>query len=87
MILFGANVEKLESGLQPRLRAIVGGALEAREKEIKEAQRAYDREVGRARVKRQKAFAKANRHGATFAEIGRIVGLSESLVEQIVQGS
>lgn len=61
--------------------------MDDREKFIKEAQRGYDREVGKARVKRQKAFAKANRQGASFAEIGKLVGLSEALVEQVIRGS
>ena len=54
---------------------------------IKDAQRGYDRDVGKARVKRQKAFAKAHRQGYSLAEIGEIVGLSKSRVEQIIKGS
>jgi hypothetical protein len=61
--------------------------MDDREKFIKEAQRGYDREIGKARVKRQKAFAKANRQGASLADIGKLVGLSETLVEQIIKGA
>ena len=61
--------------------------VDTRQKAIKEAQRGYDREVGRARVKRQKAFAKAQRQGASLAEIGDLVGLSEVRVEQIIKGA
>ncbi len=61
--------------------------VDPRDKVIKDAQRGYDREVGRARVKRQKAFAKAHRQGSSLAEIGSLIGLSESHVEQIIKGN
>jgi DNA-directed RNA polymerase specialized sigma24 family protein len=61
--------------------------LDTRQKAIKDAQRSYDREVGRARAKRQKAFAKAQRQGASLAEIGDLIGLSEARVEQIIKGA
>ena len=60
--------------------------MDARDKAIKDAQRGYDREVGKAQVKRQKAFAKAHRQGSSLSDIGELIGLSESHVEQIIKG-
>lgn len=60
--------------------------MDARAKFIKDAQRSYDREIGKATDRRQKAFARAHRQGASLAEIGELIGLSEPLVEQIIRG-
>jgi hypothetical protein len=55
-------------------------------KEVKAAQRQFDRDNHAAREARRKAFAKAQKNGLSLREIGELVGLDHSRVGQIIRG-
>jgi DNA-directed RNA polymerase specialized sigma24 family protein len=55
-------------------------------KEVKAAQRQFERDSKAARQARRKAFAKAQKDGLSLREIGELVGLDHSRVGQIIRG-
>jgi DNA-directed RNA polymerase specialized sigma24 family protein len=55
-------------------------------KEVKAAQRQFERDSKTARQARRKAFAKAQKNGLSLREIGELVGLDHSRVGQIIRG-
>lgn len=55
-------------------------------KEVKAAQRQFERDSKAARDARRKAFAKAQGDGLSLREIGELVGLDHSRVGQIIRG-
>lgn len=55
-------------------------------KEVKAAQRQFERDSKAAREARRKAFAKAQKDGLSLREIGELVGLDHSRVGQIIRG-
>lgn len=55
-------------------------------KEVKAAQRKFERDSNAARQARRKAFAKAQKDGLSLREIGELVGLDHSRVGQIIRG-
>jgi len=55
-------------------------------KEVKAAQRQFERDSNAARAARRKAFAKAQKDGLSLREIGELVGLDHSRVGQIIRG-
>jgi hypothetical protein len=54
-------------------------------KEVKAAQRHFERDSKAARQARRKAFAKAQKDGLSLREIGELVGLDHSRVGQIIR--
>ena len=55
-------------------------------KEVKAAQKRFERDSKAARQARRKAFAKAQKNGLSLREIGELVGLDHSRVGQIIRG-
>jgi DNA-directed RNA polymerase specialized sigma24 family protein len=55
-------------------------------KEVKAAQKQFERDSKAAREARRKAFAKAQKEGLSLREIGELVGLDHSRVGQIIRG-
>jgi DNA-directed RNA polymerase specialized sigma24 family protein len=55
-------------------------------KEVKAAQRQFERDSQAARRARRQAFAKAQKNGLSLREIGELVGLDHSRVGQIIRG-
>lgn len=55
-------------------------------KEVKAAQRQFERDSKATREARRKAFAKAQKDGLSLREIGELVGLDHSRVGQIIRG-
>jgi len=55
-------------------------------KEVKAAQKQFERDSKAAREARRKAFAKAQKDGLSLREIGELVGLDHSRVGQIIRG-
>lgn len=55
-------------------------------REVKAAQRQFERDSKAARQARRKAFAKAQKNGLSLREIGELVGLDHSRVGQIIRG-
>jgi DNA-directed RNA polymerase specialized sigma24 family protein len=55
-------------------------------KEVKAAQKHFERDSRAAREARRKAFAKAQKDGLSLREIGEMVGLDHSRVGQIIRG-
>jgi DNA-directed RNA polymerase specialized sigma24 family protein len=62
------------------------GKRKAVAKEVKAAQRQFERDSKAARDARRKAFAKAQKAGLSLREIGELVGLDHSRVGQIIRG-
>lgn len=56
-------------------------------KEVKAAQKQFERDSKAARDARRKAFAKAQKSGLSLREIGELVGLDHSRVGQIIRGN
>ena len=55
-------------------------------KEVKAAQKQFERDSKAAREARRKAFAKAQKDWLSLREIGELVGLDHSRVGQIIRG-
>lgn len=55
-------------------------------KEVKVAQKQFERDSKATRDARRKAFAKAQKSGLSLREIGELVGLDHSRVGQIIRG-
>jgi DNA-directed RNA polymerase specialized sigma24 family protein len=55
-------------------------------KEVKAAQKQFERDSKAARQARRKAFAKAQKSGLSLREIGELVDLDHSRVGQIIRG-
>jgi DNA-directed RNA polymerase specialized sigma24 family protein len=55
-------------------------------REVKAAQKQFERDSKAARQARRKAFAKAQKDGLSLREIGELVGLDHSRVGQIIRG-
>lgn len=55
-------------------------------KEVKAAQKQFERDSKAAREARRKAFAKAQKEGLSLREIGELVDLDHSRVGQIIRG-
>jgi DNA-directed RNA polymerase specialized sigma24 family protein len=56
-------------------------------KEVKTAQKHFERDSKAAREARRKAFAQAQREGLSLRDIGELVGLDRSRVGQIIRGA
>ena len=59
---------------------------QAAAKEVKAAQKQFERDSKSAREARRKAFARAQKDGLSLREIGELVGLDHSRVGQIIRG-